>query len=68
MKGDILDLLVQLNNDKSLPVDVTLEDIKALAMNMLVAGSETSAAAIVWAMTALMRNPRAMKKVQAEIR
>jgi len=35
---------------------------------VLVAGSDTSAAVIVWAMTTLMRNPRAMKKVQTEIR
>ncbi|KAF3642168.1 putative cytochrome 83B1-like [Capsicum annuum] len=68
MEGDILDLLLQLKNEKSTPIDLTLEDIKALDMNMLVAGSDTSASAIIWAMTALMKNPRAMKKVQAEIR
>ncbi|KAH0634462.1 hypothetical protein KY290_037875 [Solanum tuberosum] len=68
MEGDILDLLLQLKKEKSTPIDLTLEDVKALAMDVLVAGSDTSAAVIVWAMTALMRNPRAMKKVQAEIR
>lgn len=35
---------------------------------MLLAGSDTSAAAVVWTMTALMKNPKAMKKVQQEIR
>lgn len=35
---------------------------------MLLAGSDTSAAAVVWTMTALMKNPKAMKKVQEEIR
>lgn len=35
---------------------------------MLVAGSDTSAAATVWAMTALIKNPKTMKKVQSEIR
>ncbi|KAL3360112.1 hypothetical protein AABB24_016553 [Solanum stoloniferum] len=68
MEGDILDLLLQLKKEKSTPIDLTLEDAKALAMDVLVAGSDTSAAVIVWVMTALMRNPRAMKKVQAEIR
>ncbi|MCD7472188.1 hypothetical protein HAX54_013196 [Datura stramonium] len=68
MEGDILDLFLQLKKEKSIPIDLTLEDIKALSMDVLLAGSDTSAAAIVWAMTALMMNPSAMKKVQTEIR
>ncbi|KAH0651158.1 hypothetical protein KY285_031275 [Solanum tuberosum] len=68
MEGDILDLLLQLKKEKSTPIDLTLEDIKALDMNVLVAGSDTSASTIVWAMTALMKNPKAMNKVQSEIR
>ncbi|MCD7472193.1 hypothetical protein HAX54_013201 [Datura stramonium] len=35
---------------------------------MLVGGTETSAATVIWAMTALIANPNTMKKVQAEIR
>ncbi|XP_009591953.1 5-OH-xanthotoxin synthase-like [Nicotiana tabacum] len=68
MEGDILDILLQLKKEKSTPIDLTLEDIKALVMNVLLAGSDTSAAAVVWTMTALMKNPKAMKKVQEEIR
>ncbi|XP_059299821.1 6,7,8-trihydroxycoumarin synthase-like [Lycium ferocissimum] len=68
MDGDILDLLLQLKKEKSTQVVLTLDDIKALDMNVIVAGSDTSAATVVWAMTALMKNPKAMKKVQAEIR
>ncbi|XP_015088335.1 cytochrome P450 83B1-like [Solanum pennellii] len=68
MEGDILDVLLQLKKEKSTPIDLTLEDIKAIVMNVLLAGSETSAAAVVWTMTALMKNPKAMKKVQQEIR
>ncbi|MCD7464918.1 hypothetical protein HAX54_000188 [Datura stramonium] len=68
MEGDILDLLLQLKKNKSTPIDLTLEHIKAIVMNVLLAGSETSAATVIWAMTALMKNPKAMKKVQEEIR
>ncbi|XP_060180430.1 5-OH-xanthotoxin synthase-like [Lycium barbarum] len=68
MEGDIVDLLLQLKKEKSTPINLTLEDIKGLLMNVLIAGSDTSAAAIVWAMTALMKNPKVMKKVQEEIR
>jgi cytochrome P450 len=35
---------------------------------MLVAAIDTTSATLVWAMTALIRNPRVMKKVQEEIR
>ncbi|XP_006367992.2 cytochrome P450 83B1-like [Solanum tuberosum] len=68
MEGDIIDLLLQLKKEKSTPIDLTLENIKAIIMNMLVGGTDTSAAAVVWAMTALIAKPNAMKKVQAEIR
>ncbi|KAL3360122.1 hypothetical protein AABB24_016561, partial [Solanum stoloniferum] len=68
MEGDILDLLLQLKKDKLTPIDLTLEDIKAIVMNVLLAGSDTSAAAVIWTMTALMKNPKAMKKVQEEMR
>ncbi|WMV48391.1 hypothetical protein MTR67_041792 [Solanum verrucosum] len=68
MEGDIIDLLLQLKKEKLTPIDLTLENIKAIIMNMLVGGTDTSAAAVVWAMTALISKPNAMKKVQAEIR
>jgi cytochrome P450 len=35
---------------------------------MFVAATDTTSATLVWAMTALIRNPRVMKKVQEEIR
>ncbi|PHT27575.1 hypothetical protein CQW23_32825 [Capsicum baccatum] len=68
MEGDILDLLLQLRKEKSTPIDLTLDDIKGILMNAFVAGLDTSAAAVVWAMTALIKNPKVMKKVQSEIR
>ncbi|KAM3327268.1 6,7,8-trihydroxycoumarin synthase [Capsicum chacoense] len=68
MEGDILDLLLQLRKEQSTPIDLTLDDIKGILMNVFVAGSDPSAAAIVWAMTALIKNPKVMKKVQNEIR
>ncbi|GKD15468.1 cytochrome P450 71A1-like protein, partial [Tanacetum coccineum] len=36
--------------------------------DVLVAGSDTSAATVVWAMTALMKNPKVMRKAQEEVR
>ncbi|XP_049407854.1 5-OH-xanthotoxin synthase-like [Solanum stenotomum] len=68
MEGDIIDVLLQLKKEKSTSIDLTIDNIKAIIMNMLVGGVNTSASTIIWAMTALIAKPNAMKKVQAEIR
>ncbi|KAK7390168.1 hypothetical protein VNO78_25467 [Psophocarpus tetragonolobus] len=65
---DIIDILLQLKKQRSFPVDLTNDHIKAFFMNMLVAATDTVAATTVWVMTVLIKNPRVMKKVQEEIR
>ncbi|KAL0385021.1 UNVERIFIED_CONTAM: cytochrome [Sesamum radiatum] len=67
MEGDILDILLGLMRDGSSSVPTT-DHIKAVLMNVLIAGTDANIAAIVWAMAILMKNPIPMKKVQAEIR
>ncbi|KAL3641961.1 hypothetical protein CASFOL_012776 [Castilleja foliolosa] len=67
---DILDVLIKLREHKaaSCSVDLTWDNIKALLLDIFVAGSDTSSVAIVWTMTALVKAPDVMHKVQAEIR
>ncbi|KAI9118271.1 hypothetical protein K1719_010603 [Acacia pycnantha] len=65
---DVIDIFLQIMNDHSTSVDLTVDNIKALLMNIFIAGTDTSAATLVWAMTSLMKNPRVMKKVRGEIR
>ncbi|MED6170195.1 hypothetical protein PIB30_028581 [Stylosanthes scabra] len=65
---DIIDVLLQLKKNGSCSFDLTIDHIKALFVDTLVAATDTTAATIVWAMTALIKNPRVMKKVQKEIR
>ncbi|KAF7825350.1 Cytochrome P450 83B1 [Senna tora] len=65
---DIIDVLLHLKNQRSFSVDLTFDHIKALLMDILSAATDTSAAVTVWAMTQLMKNPRAMQRVQAEVR
>ncbi|EOA23855.1 hypothetical protein CARUB_v10017073mg [Capsella rubella] len=67
---DFVDLLLRfekeevvLGNDK-----LTRNHIKAILMDVLLAGMDTSAITMTWAMTELARNPRVMRKVQNEIR
>ncbi|XP_019443227.1 PREDICTED: cytochrome P450 71A1-like [Lupinus angustifolius] len=66
--ADIIDIFLKIMNDQSFSVDLTLDHIKAVLMDIFTAGTDTVAATIIWAMTALLKNPKEMKRVQEEIR
>ncbi|CAN0859824.1 Cytochrome P450 83B1 [Linum grandiflorum] len=65
---NILDVMLGLYKDRSFKVQLNFDHIKAVLMNVFVAGTDTSAATVIWAMSFLMKNPDAMAKVQQEIR
>lgn len=67
---DFVDLLLRLEKEGTVlgNDNLTRNHIKAILMNILLGGVETSAVTMTWAMTELTRNPRVMKKVQSEIR
>ncbi|CAK9136382.1 unnamed protein product [Ilex paraguariensis] len=67
-QGDIIDVLLHLKKDNTLAIDIKFDHIKAVLMDIFTAGTDTSAATTVWAMTGLMKNPRAMKRAQEEVR
>ncbi|XP_015087484.1 cytochrome P450 83B1-like [Solanum pennellii] len=68
MEGDIIDLLLQLRKEQSPSIDLTLDNIKGILMDILTGGTDTIVIGVIWSMTALMKNPKVMKKVQEEIR
>ncbi|CAM8896062.1 unnamed protein product [Rhodiola kirilowii] len=47
---------------------MTSDHVKAVLLDILIGGSETSATIIHWAMAELMKNPKVLGKVQAEVR
>ncbi|KAD4888843.1 hypothetical protein R6Q59_034264 [Mikania micrantha] len=63
---DFIDILLRLKREQLF--NFTYDHIKGMIMDVLVAGTDTSTATVVWAMTALMKNPKVMKKVQEEVR
>nr|UVC46136.1 cytochrome P450 [Ilex asprella] len=65
---DIIDVLLHLKKDNTLAIDIKFDHIKAVLMDIFIAGTDTSAATTVWAMTGLMKHPRAMKRAQEEVR
>ncbi|KAI9201517.1 hypothetical protein LWI28_024647 [Acer negundo] len=65
---DIIDVLLQIKKERDFKIDLTWDNVKGVLMDIFVAGTETSAASVIWAMTYLMKHPRVMKKAQEEIR
>ncbi|KAL3751808.1 hypothetical protein ACJRO7_012615 [Eucalyptus globulus] len=67
---DIVDLLLKMERDRTELAGVQLKEdnIKAILMNIFLAGVDTNAILMDWTMTELARNPRTMQKVREEIR
>ncbi|XP_076899027.1 6,7,8-trihydroxycoumarin synthase-like [Bidens hawaiensis] len=66
MNDDMVDILLKLKQDYS--NDLTIDHVKGVLMNILSAGTETSASTVTWAMTLLIKNPNSLMKVQKEVR
>ncbi|RDX60715.1 Cytochrome P450 71D8, partial [Mucuna pruriens] len=65
---DLADVLLRIQQSDTLDVKMTTRNVKALILDVFVAGTDTSASTIEWAMTEMMRNPRVREKAQAELR
>ncbi|KAK7310203.1 hypothetical protein RJT34_07557 [Clitoria ternatea] len=67
---DLVDVLRKFQGDNGDNQDICLtnNNIKAIIENIFAAGGETSATTIDWTMAEMVRNPRVMKKAQAEVR
>ncbi|KAI0525104.1 hypothetical protein KFK09_004495 [Dendrobium nobile] len=62
-----LDTLLNLQNTKD-GASLSFDQIKAILLDIIIAGTETSAATIEWAMTNLIRNPVIFNNAQEEVR
>ncbi|KAL4337745.1 hypothetical protein AHAS_Ahas12G0140900 [Arachis hypogaea] len=66
---DLLDILLDIleDNKKIDEIQLTKENIKALILDIFVAGTDTSATNIEWALAELINNPHVMEKARKEI-
>ncbi|KAK9091207.1 hypothetical protein Sjap_024384 [Stephania japonica] len=63
---DIMLSLMESNNEQEMQLD--LDHIKAIVMDMIGASIDTSATAISWIFSEILRHPNVMKQVQDEVR
>ncbi|XP_071710888.1 cytochrome P450 84A1-like [Rutidosis leptorrhynchoides] len=54
-------------SDNQNAITMTRDNIKAIIMDVMFGGTETVASAIEWAMTELMHEPQALKRLQQEL-
>lgn len=64
---DFVDVLLALSEHNGGEVNIRRDNIKAILLDMLHAGSDAPSTALEWAMSELLRRPSAMKKAQEEL-
>ncbi|CAI0439171.1 unnamed protein product [Linum tenue] len=68
-KEDLVDVLLNLQeNQEDLGVPITTDVIKAITLELFIAGIETSTTTLEWIISEIMKNPRVLQKAQQEVR
>ncbi|CAN1133602.1 Cytochrome P450 93A2 [Linum perenne] len=66
-RKDILDILLETCNDPTAEIKLSQNDIKSFLLDIFFAGTDTSSAAMQWAMGELINHPKSFSKLRAEI-
>ncbi|XP_059432653.1 cytochrome P450 71AU50-like [Corylus avellana] len=64
---DFVDVMLRFMGSQESEYRIERSNIKAIMLDMLAGSMDTSATAIEWALSELMKHPRVMKKVQKEL-
>ncbi|CAL5441214.1 unnamed protein product [Camellia sinensis] len=67
-KHDFVDLLLQIQQENTDGSPIHRDTIKALILDMFVAGTDTIFTTMEWTMAELLKHPQIMKKLQNEVR
>ncbi|XP_026429032.1 cytochrome P450 71A1-like [Papaver somniferum] len=64
----IIDTLLRVQKDKTLSITLVRDNIKAIVMDLFIAGTDTISIVVEWAMVQLLMHPEMMKRAQEEVR
>ncbi|CAN0913975.1 Cytochrome P450 71A1 [Linum grandiflorum] len=67
-KEDFVDIMLRLQKEGGLEFDLSLGNMKAILLDMMVGGTDTTSTTVEWIMTELVKNPPKLQKAQEEIR
>ncbi|KAK4487150.1 hypothetical protein RD792_006465 [Penstemon davidsonii] len=68
-RHNFMGILLKIYNDNTAgSVSIDAENIKGIILDVLIGGTDSTSATLVWAMTELLRHPIVMNKLQNEIR
>ncbi|KDO57269.1 hypothetical protein CISIN_1g045055mg, partial [Citrus sinensis] len=66
-RKDLMDILLEIYRDSNAELKLTKKDIKSFLLDVFMAGTDTSSAAMQWAMGELLNRPEAFNKLREEI-
>ncbi|KAL5820335.1 hypothetical protein ACOSQ3_022217 [Xanthoceras sorbifolium] len=64
---DFVDVMLEFMGSEETDYRINREHVKAIILDMLAAAMDTSATAVEWTLSELIKHPRVMKKVQEEL-
>ncbi|KAK6262190.1 hypothetical protein QUC31_008006 [Theobroma cacao] len=64
---DFLQLLLELNQQGDYKSSLSMNEVKALLLDMIVAGTDTTSTTVEWAMTELLRHPDKQRRAVEEL-
>ncbi|CAL9133973.1 unnamed protein product [Musa textilis] len=67
LEDDLLDMLIDISEDASAEARLTRDNIKAFVMDIFVAGTDTSAITMEWALAELINHPEILRKAREEL-
>ncbi|EXB94456.1 Cytochrome P450 71A1 [Morus notabilis] len=65
---DLVDVLLDIQKNESGDITLTMDNVKAIILDMFAAGTDTTFIVLDWGMTELILNPKVLEKAQAEVR
>ncbi|XWS51319.1 hypothetical protein CRYUN_Cryun12cG0166800 [Craigia yunnanensis] len=65
---DLVEVLLDLQKNGSNEIPLTMDNVKAIILDMFAAGTDTTFITLDWGMTELIMNPKVLERAQAEVR